>query len=242
MKCLLSLYNHSIHNHKNITYTTVKHFTNNLNHINNLNNNILGNNLNFTNPSNLTNTNNIPSPKSLTPEDFQNLMEISNKMERFIMPYGWKWTFPFIKQTSILLLYIQSATGMSYFSLCIFSAFTIRLLLFPFIIKQIRSTYKISRISPNIKLLGNIAFTSNASNTTSSTSISRFKKLYYFMRSMSKYSKDVNVSILLFIAYNMLQFPLFFFIIFSIRKISLENNLETKVFYGLKIYQSLIHI
>jgi membrane protein insertase Oxa1/YidC/SpoIIIJ len=53
-----------------------------------------------------------------------------------------------------------------------------------------------------------------------------YKKAYYFTRSLFKYSKEVNVNLFSFAAYNIFQLPVFFIMIFSIRKISYEENLE----------------
>lgn len=50
-------------------------------------------------------------------------------------------------------------------------------------------------------------------------------KAYYYVRAVLKYSKDVNVNLLTFAAYNLVQFPIFILMVFSIRKLATEQDL-----------------
>jgi membrane protein insertase Oxa1/YidC/SpoIIIJ len=50
-------------------------------------------------------------------------------------------------------------------------------------------------------------------------------KSYYFIRALFKYSKEAKVNLFSFAAYNLFQIPVFFLMVFSIRKISYEQDL-----------------
>lgn len=50
-------------------------------------------------------------------------------------------------------------------------------------------------------------------------------KTYYYVRSILKYSKDVNVNLISFVAYNLIQLPIFLLMVWSIRKIATEQDL-----------------
>jgi membrane protein insertase Oxa1/YidC/SpoIIIJ len=53
-------------------------------------------------------------------------------------------------------------------------------------------------------------------------------KAYYYIRAILKYSKDVNVNLFAFAAYNMVQLPIFLLMVMSIRKIATEEDLTNK--------------
>lgn len=72
-------------------------------------------------------------------------------------------------------------------------------------------------MSPNFKLL---------SYCIVKCDLPFFTKSYYFIRAILKYSKDVKVNIFSFTAYNLFQIPIFFLMIFSIRKIAIEEDLS----------------
>jgi len=51
-------------------------------------------------------------------------------------------------------------------------------------------------------------------------------KAYYYARAILRYSKDVNVNLLSFTAYNLVQLPIFLLMVWSIRKIATEEDLR----------------
>lgn len=135
---------------------------------------------------------------------------------KFTMPFGWGWIFPVIKKTTAILVGIKMSLNIPWFGFFIISGITVRLLLAPFMIKQMVSIQKMAKVTPNIKLLFIVTRKSN---------LSFIKKYYYFTRSILMWMNEVKVNPFLFITYNIIQLPVFFLMIFSIKKISAEENL-----------------
>lgn len=135
---------------------------------------------------------------------------------KFTMPFGWGWVFPVIKKSTAILIGIKTSLNIPWLGFFILSGITIRLLLAPLMIKQMVSIQKMAKVTPNIKLLYIVTKKSN---------LSSIKKLYYFSRSVLIWMKEVKVNPFLFITYNIIQLPVFFLMIFSIKKISADENL-----------------
>ncbi len=146
----------------------------------------------------------------------QRMTDIQGK---FSLPFGWGWCYPFIKFTSGLLLSIQASTGLPWLYFFFASAVAIRLLTFPLVLTQVIQVNKVSKITPNIRLLFRCA---------KDAKIPIIKKVYYFIRASRLYFKDIKVNPFMFMLYNLIQIPVFFLMIFSIRKISSENNLSSE--------------
>lgn len=148
-------------------------------------------------------------------------LSVQNKLKynqsKFAMPFGWGWTFPFVNATTCFLLSAKSTLGISWIAFFFVSALAVRMLMLPLIIKQISSINKMSKISPNFKLLFRCTINSNLPHRL---------KFYYYVRACLIYCKDINVNPFLFVAYNLFQIPVFFLMIFSIRKIASETKLE----------------
>ena len=161
-------------------------------------------------------SNNIPSAP-VRPE-FKKIIndKIAENHAKFSLPFGWGWCYPFVKVTTTVLLSIKASTGLPWLSFFVLSAVAIRILMFPLVIAQVVSINKVSKITPNVRLLYQCAKDSN---------LSKVKKSYYFLKACFKYCKDIKVNPFLFLSYNLLQVPIFFLMIFSIRKISFEHNL-----------------
>lgn len=87
----------------------------------------------------------------------------------------------------------------------------------PLMIKQMILVQRMAKVSPNIRLL---------TYCLKNCDLPFTKKSYFYVRSIWKYAKDVNVNLLSFCAYNLFQLPIFFLMVFSIRKISYEQDLN----------------
>lgn len=142
---------------------------------------------------------------------------LNYNQSKFAMPFGWGWTFPFVHATTCFLLSAKSTLGISWIAFFVVSALTVRMLMLPLIIRQISSINKMSKISPNLKLLFRCTVHSNLPVRL---------KLYYYIRACLIYCKEIHVNPFMFVAYNLFQIPVFFLMIFSIRKISSETKLD----------------
>ena len=143
--------------------------------------------------------------------------KIQNNYGKFSMPLGWGWAYPLIKYTSAGLVAIKVSLNIPWMSFFILTGISVRLLMLPLIIKQIISIQKMSKISPNMRLLLIL---------TKDCNLPFRLKLYYYIKTCWNWCRDIKVNPIMFIAYNLFQIPIFFTIIFSIRKISFEQNLE----------------
>ena len=72
------------------------------------------------------------------------------------------------------------------------------------------------KVSPNIRLL---------SYCVIKCDLPLRLKAYYYFRAIIKYSKEVNVNLISFVAYNIIQLPIFLLMVWSIRKIATEQDL-----------------
>ncbi len=132
------------------------------------------------------------------------------------MPLGWGWAFPIIKYSSMVLVSIKTYFTIPWLSFFILCGLGIRLIMLPLMIRQMILLQRMAKISPNIRLLSYCTFKCN---------LPFFRKYYYFVRSLFKYAKEVNVNPFAFAAYNIFQIPVFFVMIFSIRKIAYDEDL-----------------
>lgn len=132
------------------------------------------------------------------------------------MPIGWGWTLPLIKYTSMCLISFKMSTGIPWMPYFILVALGVRLIMLPLMIRQMVLIHRMAKVSPNIRLL---AF------CIKKCDLPWIKKAYYFVRSTFKYSKEAKVNLFSFAAYNLFQIPIFFLMVFSIRKISYEQDL-----------------
>lgn len=203
-----------------------KHCSSNTKPINSFNDfyaNVKSKEANISNTSYLSNSTNGASNSfsSAKKPDFKPSVNerMTDIQGKFSLPFGWGWCYPFIKFTSGLLLTIQASTGLPWMYFFFASAVAVRLLIFPLVLTQVIQINKVSKITPNIRLLFKCAQEAN---------LSRTKKVYYFIRAVRLYFKDIKVNPLMFVLYNLIQMPVFFLMIFSIRKISSENNLSSE--------------
>ncbi len=141
----------------------------------------------------------------------------SDREMKFMMPLGWGWAFSFIKISTKCLIAVKVASNIPWLPFFMLCGVGIRLLLLPLMIKQNILVQHLAKVSPNFRLLAYCTIKSN---------LPLNKKAYYFIRASWKYSKDVKVNPLTFAAYNFLQFPAFFIMIMSIRKISYDEDLS----------------
>jgi membrane protein insertase Oxa1/YidC/SpoIIIJ len=133
-----------------------------------------------------------------------------------MMPLGWGWFFPVIKYSAMVLVSIKTYFAIPWLSFFIICGLSVRLFMLPLMIRQMVLVQRMAKISPNIRLLSYCTYKCN---------LPFFKKYYYFMRSLFKFAKEVNVNLFTFAAYNIFQIPVFFIMVFSIRKISYEEDL-----------------
>ena len=75
---------------------------------------------------------------------------------------------------------------------------------------------RMAKVSPNIRLLNACIF---------KCELPLRLKIYYYLRSIKKYADDVNVNLLAFGGYNLIQLPVFLLMVWSIRKIATEEDL-----------------
>jgi membrane protein insertase Oxa1/YidC/SpoIIIJ len=136
---------------------------------------------------------------------------------KYMMPLGWGWAFPFVKYTAMALVAAKTALSIPWMSFFILSGIFIRIIFMPLMIRQMVLIQRMAKVSPNIRLLTFCVVRSDMPLS---------RKAYYYLRSLFRYCKDVNVNPFVFVAYNLFQLPVFFLMIMSIRKISYEQNLE----------------
>ncbi len=136
---------------------------------------------------------------------------------KFMMPIGWGWAFPFVKYSAMALLAVKTTLCIPWMSFFILSGLAIRIIFFPLMVRQMVLVHRMGKVSPNIRLLTYCVLKSNLSFSS---------KAYYYMRSLFRYCRDVNVNPFVFAAYNLFQLPVFFLMIMSIRKLAYEQNLE----------------
>ncbi len=133
------------------------------------------------------------------------------------MPLGWGWAYPIIKYSAMLLVSVKTSLAIPWLPFFILCGLGVRLVMLPLMIRQMVLIQRMAKISPNIRLLSYCTYKCN---------LPFFKKYYYFTRSMFRYAKEVNVNLFAFAAYNIIQIPVFFIMVFSIRKIAYEENLQ----------------
>lgn len=136
---------------------------------------------------------------------------------KFMMPLGWGWAFPFVKYTAMGLVAVKTTLSIPWMTFFILSGMLIRIIFMPLMIRQMVLIQRMAKVSPNIRLLSFCVVRSD---------LSLAKKAYYYIRSIFRYCKDVNVNPFVFAAYNLFQLPVFFLMVMSIRKIAYEQNLE----------------
>lgn len=90
------------------------------------------------------------------------------------------------------------------------------MLIFPLLLRQMILIQRMAKVSPNIRLLA---------ACTLKCDLPLHLKAYYFLRSIKKYSNDVNVNLFAFCGYNLVQLPVFLLMVWSIRKIATEEDL-----------------
>lgn len=142
---------------------------------------------------------------------------VGDQKMKFLMPIGWGWAFPIVKYSAGVILAAKAFTGISWLPFFMICGVTIRLLFLPLVIRQMILIQRMAKVSPNIRLL---------SYCTMKCDLPLSKKAYYFMRSLWKYSTDAKVNPISFAAYNILQIPVFFLLVMSIRKICYEEDLK----------------
>lgn len=143
--------------------------------------------------------------------------QLGDTRMKFMMPLGWGWAFPFVKYTAMALVTVKATLSIPWMPFFILSGIFIRILFFPLMIRQMVLVHRMAKVSPNIRLLTFCVIRSN---------LPLFTKAYYYIRSLFRYCRDVNVNPFAFAAYNLFQLPVFFLMIMSIRKIAYEQNLE----------------
>lgn len=148
------------------------------------------------------------------PEQIQE--NIIDQYSKFAMPIGWGWTYPFIKYTTAILIFAKTSMNISWLSFFALSGIIIRVLMLPFLIKQVILVHKQAKVSSHIKLIGHATFGSK---------LKFYLKIKYFLKAVFQYSSSVKVNPVVLVAYNLFQIPIFFLMIFSIRKISFDENL-----------------
>ena len=113
-------------------------------------------------------------------------------------------------------MFWQTTTSIPWLPFIVVSAVLVRLLMLPLMVKQMVLINKMAKISPNIRLLF---------FCTKQADLSFPTKVYYFSRAAWRYSRQVKVNPLLFIAYNLVQIPVFILMVMAIRKISFDQDL-----------------
>lgn len=143
--------------------------------------------------------------------------KLADRKIKFMMPIGWGWAYPFVKYSSMGLIAIKTTLSVPWLPFFILCGICIRIIFLPMMIRQMVLIHRMSKVSPNIRLLA---------SCTAKCNLSIAYKVYYFTKSLFKYCKDVKVNPFVFAAYNLFQLPVFFLMIMSIRKIAYEQDLK----------------
>lgn len=158
---------------------------------------------------------NISSTELQVPEGIKNKVDLN--YGKFTMPLGFGWCYPYIKYTAMFLLSVKTTLSIPWMPFFVLSAVAVRMLMLPLIIKQMISIQKMTKVTPNMRLLLQL---------TKHSKLGNFKKVYYFLRACFVYCKQVHVNPFMFIAYNLFQMPIFFTMILAIRKLSYEQDMS----------------
>ena len=138
----------------------------------------------------------------------------TNQTKVFTLPILWKWLTPVFTLGSIYLMKLQAITHIPWFPFLVLMGVGVRLILVPFMIRQMILINKMSGASPNMRIIGKIF---------QHVDVNLIKKSTWGIKSAIDLAKQTGVSLTKFYFYNIIQLPVFIIMVFSIRKICYEQ-------------------
>ena len=131
------------------------------------------------------------------------------------LPVFWGWLSPVFSVTASWIIAFQAYSSIPWLPYLMCLGFGVRLLMFPFMIKQMTLINKMAGASPHFRLLGKIFKHVDMRIT---------KKARIALLASYAFAKSTGTNLMKFYLYNLLQLPVFIIMVRSIRKLSFEND------------------
>jgi membrane protein insertase Oxa1/YidC/SpoIIIJ len=133
----------------------------------------------------------------------------------FVLPFFWAWAAPAINLTAAWLITSKTALGVSWLPFIVGCGFGVRLMLAPFMFRQMVLINKMSHASPYFRL---------AFMLFSKSKLPLHQRVYHTGRAVFNYARQTEVSLGKFYFYNLIQLPVFVTMIMSFRKLAFEQE------------------